>query len=365
MQAIVPFFITLLLSHATWAQETNPVGDPLRLHQIQVIGSHNSYKQPIDSALLEVLRQSNPAAARSLDYSHIPIDEQLSLGLCNLEFDVYADADGGRYAQPQGLKWAGASSPYDPEGTMQQPGFKAFHVPDIDFRSQCLAFEQCLQELKSWSDEHPDHLPIFVTMNTKDDPVDKPGFTVPEPFTAEVLDQLDKTVLTALGSEKLITPDQVRGDYTTLESAILDGNWPTLSDARGKFLFVLDEVGNKRDAYLQGHPSLKGRTLFANAEVGTPEAAFLIMNEPISQFDTIRDRVKQGYLVRTRADANTEQARRNDYRMFEAAQRSGAQIITTDYYKKSAHFPSDYVVSFKDGVYFRANPLYEEAEARK
>ena len=39
-----------------------------------------------------------------------------------------------------------------------------------------------------------------------------------------------------------------------------------------------------------------------------------------------------GYLVRTRSDANTTEARENDYSRFEAALESGAQIISTDYY---------------------------------
>ena len=353
------FFIGLYLPHIAAAQQPSPANDTLRLHQIQVIGSHNSYKQAIDSSLLQVLKQANPATAQSLDYSHIPVAEQLSLGLSNLEFDVYADSQGGKYAQPQGLAWTAQSTPYDPDSMMQQPGFKVLHVQDIDFRSQCYTFEQCLQELKRWSDAHPDHLPIFVTMNAKDQSVDRPGFVVPEAFTAAVLDQLDAVVREVLGAEKLVTPDQVRGRYETLESAVLDGNWPTLQEARGKFLFILDEVDEKRDAYLQGHPSLEGRTLFANAEPGTPAAAFLIMNDPINDLAMIRENVTKGYLVRTRADANTEQARNNDKSMFEAACQSYAQIITTDYYQKSTHFSSDYVVSFKNGTYFRMNPLYD------
>ena len=363
MKTTFPFLIVLLLCYPALAQEPSSANDTLRLHQIQVIGSHNSYKQAIDSSLLQVLEQANPATARSLDYSHIPIADQLSLGLSNLEFDVYADTQGGKYAQPQGLEWTGDSTSaqsYDPEGAMQQPGFKVLHVQDIDFRSQCYTFEQCLQELKSWSEAHPDHLPVFVTMNAKDQPVDRPGFVVPEAFTAAVLDQLDEVVRKTLGPENLITPDQVRGSYETLESAALQGNWPTLQEARGKFLFILDETGEKREAYLQGHPSLKGRTLFANAEPGTSEAAFLIMNDPINDLKAIQDLVKKGYLVRTRADANTEQARNNDSSMFEAACQSGAQIITTDYYAKSSHFPSDYVVSFDGGTYFRINPLYDK-----
>lgn len=96
--------------------------------------------------------------------------------------------------------------------------------------------------------------------------------------------------------------------------------------------------------------------MFANAQPGTPEAAILIRNNP--KQDSIATLVIKGYIVRTRADADTREARLIDYTSFEAACRSGAQIITTDYYRKSTHFPSEYVISFKNGTYFRINPLY-------
>jgi hypothetical protein len=67
----------------------------------------------------------------------------------------------------------------------------------------------------------------------------------------------------------------------------------------------------------------------------------------------IRGMVKKGYMIRTRADADTEEARRNDKTRFQAACQSGAQIITTDYYYKSTFFPSDYTVQFEDGKYMR------------
>jgi hypothetical protein len=295
-----------------------------------------------------------------LEYSHSSLSEQLTLGLRGLEIDIYADAKGGKYAHPKGLEWQGQGAqvaPYDAEGVMNEPGFKVFHVPDIDFRSNCLTFKNCLAELKSWSDAHPNHAPIFITMNAKDDEIKKPGFTVPEKFTAETFDQLDKVITEALGSQRLITPDKVRGKYSTLEQAVLSGQWPTLKAARGKFVFVLDEVGEKRAAYMQGHPSLKGRTLFANAPAGTPEAAILIMNNPVQDSSAIRSLVEKGYFVRTRADADTKEARANDKTTFRAACRSGAHLVTTDYYAKSTFFKSDYTVSFNGNSYFRINPL--------
>jgi hypothetical protein len=66
--------------------------------------------------------------------------------------------------------------------------------------------------------------------------------------------------------------------------------------------------------------------------------------------------VKKGYMVRTRADSDTREARANDKSSFVAACASGAQIITTDYYYKSKFFTSDYVVSFENNTYIRKNP---------
>jgi len=333
--------------------------DNLPINHIQVIGSHNSYKKAIDPALFKMLKARDSVAMSKIDYSHISITDQLNLGLLNLEIDVYADTQGGRYAHPNGLDWAPGQPPFDPEGVMKNPGFKVFHITDIDFRSHCLTFQQCLQDLKKWSDAHPTHNPVFITMNAKDESITKPGFTTVEKFTAATYDALDKEIVDYLGKNYVITPDQVRGKYKTLESAVLTNHWPTLKEAQGKFIFILDEKGPKVDLYVAGHPSLKGRMLFANATVGTPEAAILIMNSAKRDQEAIKDLVKKGYIVRTRADSDTDEARANDKSSFEAAQQSGAQIITTDYYQKSTHFKSDYVIRFEGNPYFRESPLFK------
>ena len=331
--------------------------EPL-LNQIQVIGSHNSYKKLIDPKLFKMLQRADSVNMTKIDYSHVSLSEQLNLGISALEIDVYADAKGGKYAHPKGLDWAPGQQPYDTAGVMKQPGFKAFHIQDIDFRSNCPTFKLCLQELKKWSAAHPRHNPVFVTMNAKDEPINRPGFTVPEAFTPAVFDALDQEIAQYLGPELLITPDQVRGKYATLEEAVLHKNWPTLKAAKGKFIFVLDERGPKQIAYQQGHPSLKGRLLFTDSEPGTPEAAIRIMNDVKRDLAAIKMLVGKGYIIRTRADSDTREARNNDRSSFEAAMRSGAQIISTDYYRKSTQFKSDYVISFADGKYFRLNPLF-------
>ena len=241
---------------------------------------------------------------------------------------------------------------------MKQPGFKVFHIQDIDYRSNCPTFKLCLQELKKWSDAHPDHHPIFITMNAKDELMKRPGFTIPDKFTPGIYDKLDKEIADYLGTGHLITPDQVRGKFKTLEEAVLHQNWPTLKQAKGKFIFLLDESSPKTDVYIAGHPSLKGRLLFTNSEPGTPEAAIHVMNDAKKDLAQISALVRKGYIIRTRADSDTQEARANDKSSFNAAMQSGAQIISTDYYKKSGHFKSEYEISFADGKYFRFNPLF-------
>ena len=327
------------------------------INQIQVIGSHNSYKQAIEPALFSVFKKMDSASASKIDYEHISIPAQLDLGLRNLEIDVYADADGGKYAHPKGLEWAKNQSVFDPAGSMNKPGFKILHIPELDFRSSVPTFIDALKLLRRWSESNPNHSPVFITLEAKDDSIKRPGFTQPEIFSSKVFDELDQVITENLGKSHLISPDDVRGKYVTLEQAVLHQNWPKMSNAKGKFLFVLDATGRKRATYIEDHPSLNGRVMFANAEPGTPEAAFLIRNNP--KDTKITELVKKGYLIRTRADNDTQQARNNDKADFEAACESGAQIITTDYYQKSTHFKSDYSISFAGEKYLRTNPLFK------
>lgn len=352
MKVFIPL-CTVIFSALAFTQ-AHAQDDNLKLNQLQVIGSHNSYKQAIEPALYKVIYEKDSAIA-GVQYEHIPITDQLNLGLRNLEIDIYADSKGGKYAHPKGLDFAKPEKAYDPNGEMNKPGFKMIHMADIDFRSSVMTFEACLQLLKKWSDEHPGHIPVFITLEPKDGSTNRFG-TTPEAFTPQLFDEADAVIRKNLGEDKLITPDMVRGKYKTLEEAVLKGNWPDLKHAKGRFFFLLDDSKNKMKMYMEGHPSLKGRVAFVNAQPGTPEAAAMFRNESDKDTD-ITDLVKKGYIIRTRADINTVQARNNDYSMFESAKKSGAQVITTDYYIPGKLFPTTYQVRFDDGGYVRVNPV--------
>lgn len=335
--------------------------EPIRMNQIQVIGSHNSYKKQIQPEILELIANMDTSWAASLDYFHVSLTDQLDKGLRNLELDVLNDPEGGRFSNPVGndilLQNGNTPFPYDSLHEMDLPGFKVLHIPDVDFRTWNYTLKSALTEIKTWSVKHPNHLPIVVTINAKTGNPPREDFTPILSYSQASYDSLDQEFLSYLGKDKLLTPDDVRGKFNSLNEAILTNGWPVLDSVRGKFLIVLDERGEKMEAYIEGHSSLKGRVMFARAEPGTPESAFLIINDPKASFEEIQNLVKSGYMIRTRADADTREARLNDYSRLEAAKNSGAQVITTDYYLESNKFGNEYHASFSGDSLFRYNPI--------
>jgi hypothetical protein len=230
------------------------------------------------------------------------------------------------------------------------------HVQDVDYRSTCQPLVACLEQVRQWSHGHPGHIPIFILIETKQDkPRSEHQFTDPEHFTSKTFDALDAEIHSVFPPDELITPDDVRGHYDTLNEAVLAGNWPTLASARGKVIFLMDQrpVG---PVYLEGHPSLRGRVLFTNAEPGQPDAAFIERNDgPASDITAL---VNKGYLIRTRTDADTKEARVNDTRQRDAMIGSGAQLLSTDYpVNEPARWPGNFVVTLPGKVVARCNPI--------
>jgi Phosphoinositide phospholipase C, Ca2+-dependent len=132
-------------------------------------------------------------------------------------------------------------------------------------------------------------------------------------------------------------------------------------------MFLMDNAGQYRTDYLTGHPNLDGRILFTNANPGDPDAAFVKRNDPLGpNVAVIQDLVRRGYLVRTRADADTIQARTGDTTQRDAALLSGAQFVSTDYPVpgRAAPLGTDYVAQIPDGDPARCNPITTGALCR-
>jgi hypothetical protein len=327
----------------------------LHLNDIVTVGTHNSYKEAIPDKIMALIRMGAPKAAAGLDYSHAPLTDQLNDGARAIEIDVAYDPNGGLYAHPAGAAMTGVSLPADFEAAMSKPGYKVLHVQDIDYRSVCMTLVACLTELKEWSAAHPDHIPILVTMNAKDDEIPFPGSVTPLKFDTPAFDALDAEILSVFSRDQIVTPDQVQGSYPTLRDAVLQHGWPTLGETRGKFLFALDEEGDKLKAYQGGRKSLEGRVMFVNAPEDSPAAAYLTLNEALTDTARITRDVQLGFLVRTRADADTVEARSNDTARRDKALVSGAQFVSTDYMEPDSRFGT-YEARMPQGFVAACNP---------
>ena len=348
---------------AIWAQAADAT---LKLNQIQVIGTHNSYHAGIAPNESKLWQAKYADAYKGLDYQHQPLPQQFDSGVRQIELDVYADTKGGLYAHPSGPSMVAAAKlppdpDFDPNGVMSKPGFKVMHVQDVDYRSTCQPFTACLEHVRRWSRAHLDHVPIFILVETKQGkPRGERHLTEPEPFTSSTFDALDAEIRSVFPANEIITPDDVRGRYDTLNEAVLAGNWPSLNSARGKVVFLMDQraVG---PVYLAGHPSLRGRVIFTNSTPGEPDAAFLERNEgPASE---IAELIRKGYLIRARTDSDTKEARTNDTAIRDAMIASGAQLLSTDYpVNESARWSGNFVVTLPGKVVARCNPINAPAD---
>jgi len=91
----------------------------LRINHAQVLGSHNSYH--IGNSIW--------------NYTHPPLDVQLSLGIRAFELDVYYD--------------------------LTTKDIRVLHIVGADEGSTCGKLEDCLALVKTWSNANPWHFPLF------------------------------------------------------------------------------------------------------------------------------------------------------------------------------------------------------------
>jgi hypothetical protein len=326
----------------------------LHLNDILVVGTHNSYHAGLSDKVMGLVKFAAPKQWQGLDYVHGPLTDQLNDGARALELDLASDPAGGRFAHPAGAKLAGI--PDDPAyvAEMSKPGLKVLHIQDIDYRSVCNTFISCLTIIRDWSRAHPDHVPILITMNTNDEKTHVPGGVDELPFDTAAYDEVDREIAQVFSRDELITPDGVRGSYATLREAVLQHGWPTLGASRGKFLFALDEEGPHITAYRAGRKTLEGRILFVNVDENQPDSAYLTLNEHAEDARIAAD-VKLGFVVRTRADADTVEARSNDTARRDDALKSGAQYVSTDYMRPDTRL-SGYQARLPDGAIAVCNP---------
>ncbi len=269
--------------------------DTLRLNQIQVLGTHNSY---------HVAPPVGPGLTPERDITQAPLTVQLERqSVRQIELDVHAGGGGP---------------------------LRVFHLRG-DEGTTCPTLVDCLREVRDWSEHHRDHVPLFVLVEAKHE-------------LGAIVDPLavDAEIRSVFRPDQLLTPDDVQGDWPSLRQAVQDGGWPLLGSTRNKVVVVFTDNGLSRTTYTSSETSLQGRAMFVYADPSSPLAAVASVPDARVDGDRIAALVGAGFIVRTRADDGGVEARANDSSRAVAALRSGAHLVSTDY---PVPAPSGYVVA--------------------
>lgn len=281
---------TPLLAGCIFAQEDEqppPKPPPeLRMNDIQVKGTHNSYH----------LRPYGSDYLSNYNYSHAPLATQAEeYEVRQFELDVW-------YIPGLGLR--------------------VYHNP-YDSATTCAAFTDCLNDLKNWSDANPEHVPLWILIEPKDLEWVVEGI--------DIFEEIEADIDSVWTRERRVEPDDVRQGRSTLRRAVTENGWPLLDEVRGKAAFALLDKGGIRDAYLERHDGLVNATMFAIVDEEHPAAALISWTQPVNKQEVLRSAVEKGFIVRTRPDSETVEAEENNYTRFEAALSSGAHFISTDF----------------------------------
>lgn len=317
--------------------------DTIRLNEWRILASHNSYKQKPNPKVLSFLqrfkkRLGEDMDPKRMDYGHLPLSEQFSTyGIRGIELDVYYDPKGGEYRKRRLNLFVGGLKQRVKDTVMRQPGFKMLHIADIDYETNYLTFIAALKEIHSWSKANPNHTPIYINIEPKNDsPGDYSkflrflGFKKATKFDEKAYLELDAEILSIFGISDLFTPTDLKREYATIKERLLTEGWPPLNECLGKVFFIID--GDRNGMYQSFLEKGEKRPMFVYSEPNENSTAFVKRNDPINN-ETAISELTSMYIVRTRSDVETMHARNNDYSLLEAALKSQAQIISTDFYK--------------------------------
>ena len=272
--------------------DAGPADGGLRLNQLQIVGTGESYKQAPASGLLTLVRLSGKKNAQKLDFGEPPLAAQLDQGARALSFDIAYDPKGGLFKTPAAAAMADDLLDKDFTEAMAAPGFKVVHVLDVDYRSSCLTLRTCLGQVVAWSQAHPGHLPIMISLTSNSEKTPMPGAATPQAWDGAALAALEREITAAIPPDMLLTPRDVKGSSPSLRQAVLEHGWPLLASARGEVIVLLNDTPAKVALY-------DGQTMFVTAPESAPNAAFIAIADPRTDGARITAAVKAGFMVVT------------------------------------------------------------------
>lgn len=281
--------------------------DGVKFNEVAFLGTHNSYQLLATPNFRALMKGVEIVTFGKVDYEKFVFEmetltTQLENGVRNLEIDIETIDDG------------------------ENVRFIVTHHPVLDNVSSCYNFEKALEEIKMWSDNNPDHLPITIIIEPKSK---VPNINDMKDFSVDYANYLGETAKNVLG-DKLLTPAQMMGDYESFKEMRMADDWLTLEETLGKVMVLLHDCDITED-YIEQDETIKTLPIFPMLrfkDINKSYTSFIINNDAEDAY--INNRASIGIknvIVRTRADSYPNFS---DER-YAYADVCGSQIITTDY----------------------------------
>lgn len=291
----------------------------VKINEIAIVGTHNSY-QPLATAPKRALMKtlhiiSFGKVENKAIFEMDTFTDQLEQGVRNLEIDIVT-VDAG------------------------DVNFVVTHQPIIDNVSSAHDFTKALEEIAMWSDNNPNHLPIYLLIEPKGDVV---SINNMKNFSVDYALEFDKVLREKLG-DKLLTPQQAMGEYETLEAMRNADAWPTLEQAQGKVIVLMHPCSITQE-YIDTDTSIKTQAMFPMLRpdnIDKSYASFILDNSPESALENNKITIdEKNLMVRTRADDYPDFSNER----YDFANNCGSHIITTDYPPRTVR-NNDHTYSF-------------------
>lgn len=331
LMAVCIFSLQIIGLSSLYAQQYM---DSTPMNQIKVLASHNSYKVAPTARTMKFIEKFKRFLGEDnqpfqLAYSHVSLRDQFSkFNIRGIELDVYNDPEGGHFFKhklnffipKQKIKDAAYEA-------MKKPGFKIIHIPDIDYQTHYLTLESALLELNGWSMENPSHAPIFVNIELKSRAMGDEskilnwlGFPKAIPFTSQAFHQMDSLFKSTL--KTLYSPSAFIHGEASMQERLKNQGWPLLQDIRGRIFVIIQGKGSDQ------FPTFGSAFKYGNEQ--DSNCIFLLRDNPKDV--NVLQMLSERFMIRTRTDAGTIEARKNDFSRLKEALQSKAQILSTDYY---------------------------------
>lgn len=280
--------------------------DGIRFNEVAFLGTHNSYQllATAPRRIYDKICQIIPTGKKGdkLGFEMDTLTVQLEKGVRNLEIDIETVDDG------------------------KSISFIVTHDPILDNVSSCYDFKKALEEIRLWSDNNPNHLPITIIIEPKGKVTEINNM---KKFSVDYANALGETVKNALG-DTLLTPAQMMRDYASFEEMRLADDWLTLKETLGKVIVLLHDC-DITDDFIAQDETIKTLPIFPMLrfeDIDKSYTSFILENEPdIAIGNNSTSIGTYNVIVRTRADSfpNFSDERYID------TDSCGSHIITTDY----------------------------------